>query len=1237
MPLRTLLYLWIGLAAGAQAASMVKSQDLKLPLEFETNRGQFAPEVLFLARTASHFVYLTPAGMTLGLSGSTQRGAALQMQLVHANASSRVVPESRLAGVSNYFIGNDPSGWQRQVPHYGRIRYRAVWPGIDMVFYGNDQALEYDFAISPGADPSAIRLAYVNAGELSIDADGSLTIETASGKLVQRRPQIYQESAGIRRAVRGGFRIAGKHEVRFELGAYDRRMPLVIDPTVTYSTYIGGTGTVSVKKVAVDGTGNLYVTGSVASPDFPVVNPVRQVSSGVGLFGSSDQGATWGKANSAFGTAKVSSLAADPGNPAVAYAGTSSGVFKTTDGGNSWKPASSGLPNDSITSVAVDPLATSTLYGCTPEGLYKSTDAAATWKLLPNGGACVAVATDAKAAGTIWLTYTFGIPVVSFDGGNTLFNVNLPKILGTTVAVDPTNSSNVFCGTVSGGLLVSVNRGLSFTQVITGLSATTGSAVTINAIAIDKQNPTRVLVGTNTGVYFSGSGGLSFQSTKGIGNRKVLSLIIDPKSDAIVIAGTAGGGVYTSQDGGQNWTATGPSNLDVNAVAMSADEQATWAGLYSGNNAFVTKINPAGTSILFSSYLGGSGQSDGSGIAVDSSGHTFVCGSTDAFDFPTQNPYQRYAGGSDMFVARLSASGSLDASTFLGGRADDSCYALALDPGGNVYLSGTTILITGGRSDFPTTPGVLGQQSFGGQDCVVAKFDNALQKLVYSTFLGGGAADSCYGIAADSPGNAYVVGDTYSTDFAVTQPPFGGSRTSGSPANSPGFVSKIKPDGSALIYSALLGGTTGPTQLNGVAVSSAGRAYVTGYTAASDYPVTDNVLSKTLSASNKTVLTAIEADGSKLFYSTFFPGLKPDYGLSLSLDSNGNAWVTGTASDGGFPVTSDALPHSAAASVFTPWIAEVDTVGANLLYATYLGGNAGGQAADVAVGPDGSIYAAGTTRSTDFTQTGTPFKQAQKADYALYLMRLVFSSSSSGGTDGPTITSVQNGASFQNGFVPGAWMTVKGTNLALVPDTWDRAIVNNQLPTKLDGVSVSIGGQGAYVYFVSPEQINVVVPNVPPGPVNVVVTTDKGTSAPFPATAQTYQPAFFLWNNTYAVATRQDFSYAAKQGTFAGLATVPAKPGDVIILWGTGFGPSNPAAPAGVPVPVSSFPTANPVTVSVGNQSATVFGAALAPGFAALYQVAIQIPASLADGDYPVVATVAGQSSPATAIITVQH
>jgi uncharacterized protein (TIGR03437 family) len=216
-------------------------------------------------------------------------------------------------------------------------------------------------------------------------------------------------------------------------------------------------------------------------------------------------------------------------------------------------------------------------------------------------------------------------------------------------------------------------------------------------------------------------------------------------------------------------------------------------------------------------------------------------------------------------------------------------------------------------------------------------------------------------------------------------------------------------------------------------------------------------------------------------------------------------------------------------------------------------------------------------------------------------------------------------------------MTIKGVNLSGVTDTWANSIVNGQLPTMLDGVSVTVGGQLAYIYYVSASQINVVVPNIQPGLVNVTVTTSGGTSAPFSATAQAYQPAFFLVTGSYAVATHLDYTLALKNGAIQGATTVAAKPGETIVLWGTGFGPTNPAAPQGVEVPASAFPTTNPVTVTVGTQTATVFGAALAPGLAGLYQVAIQIPASLPNGDYAVVATAGGLTSPVTTMITVQQ
>ena len=232
---------------------------------------------------------------------------------------------------------------------------------------------------------------------------------------------------------------------------------------------------------------------------------------------------------------------------------------------------------------------------------------------------------------------------------------------------------------------------------------------------------------------------------------------------------------------------------------------------------------------------------------------------------------------------------------------------------------------------------------------------------------------------------------------------------------------------------------------------------------------------------------------------------------------------------------------------------------------------------------------------------------------------------------------VVNGASFQAGIPANSWISILGTNLSSSTANWNNGIVGGNLPISLNDVKVNVGGQPAYVSYVSPLQINALSPNVGPGNVQVTVTNANGTSTAVTVTATALQPAFFQWGN-YAVATRTDYSPAAKNGTLPGTTTVPAKPGDVIILWGTGFGPTIPSEPLGALVPTNSaYNTANAVAVTIGGSPATSYGAALAPGYAGLYQVAIQIPASLANGDYPVVATVSGVQSAASVLITVQN
>jgi uncharacterized protein (TIGR03437 family) len=233
---------------------------------------------------------------------------------------------------------------------------------------------------------------------------------------------------------------------------------------------------------------------------------------------------------------------------------------------------------------------------------------------------------------------------------------------------------------------------------------------------------------------------------------------------------------------------------------------------------------------------------------------------------------------------------------------------------------------------------------------------------------------------------------------------------------------------------------------------------------------------------------------------------------------------------------------------------------------------------------------------------------------------------------------IVNGASFQPGIVPGAWGTVQGANFSGITDTWANFIVNGQLPTMVDTVSVTVGGQSGYVYYVSPNQINFIVPEVPAGDQDVIVTNSAGSSAPVSVKVSEFGPAFFTWPNNQVVATFQNFSYAAASGTFSGVTTTPAKPGDTIILWGTGFGPTNPTPSQGEEVPSNAtYSTVSLPTVTIDNVQATVYGAALAPGFAGLYQVAIQVPASLGNGKWPVVATIGGVSSPSGIVLAVQN
>src|SRR5688500_9504957 len=237
----------------------------RLPLSFEMNHGQTAREVKFLARGGGHTVFLTDRDSVI-----TMPGAAVRTTLVGANRDARAEGVDRLPGSSNYFRGKDPSGWLTGVPHFARVRSSNVYPGIDLVYYGNGQQLKYDFVVAPGADPSPILMQFEGANKVELADTGDVILHTGAGRIVQGKPFVYQLVDGVRREIGARYALRGDRGVAFEIGSYDRSRPLIIDPAVlVYSTFLGGSNNDFGNGIAVDASGAAYVTGGTQSTDFP--------------------------------------------------------------------------------------------------------------------------------------------------------------------------------------------------------------------------------------------------------------------------------------------------------------------------------------------------------------------------------------------------------------------------------------------------------------------------------------------------------------------------------------------------------------------------------------------------------------------------------------------------------------------------------------------------------------------------------------------------------------------------------------------------------------------------------------------------------------------------------------------------------------------------------------------------------------------------------------------------------
>ncbi len=650
---------------------ILKNSYGRLPLHFEPNVGQFDSQVRYVARGGGYTLFLTDtdAVMVLRRSGRSERSellhrhealpeperAVVRMKLAGAKPAPGWEALEKQPGITNYFLGSDPAKWRTDVPNYGRIKAQGVYPGVDLVCYGNQRQLEYDLEVAPGADPGQIQLAWEGADKLSLNSDGDLVVATSLGNLVQKRPRVYQDIGGERVDIGSRYVLTEGHRVGFELARYDRRHRLVIDPLVlVYSTYLGGTGGDDGTAVAVDGAGSAYITGMAGSTDFPTRSPY--------------QGANGG-AQDVFVT-KLS-----PTGRSL--------VYSTYLGGNGY---------DVGNAIAVDGAGSAYVTGITMSGDFpvqsgyqaylKGSSDAFVMKLAPAGNAL------------IYSTYVGGTGSDAGDG----------------IAVDATGSAYVAGQTASSDFptqspyqatLQEYGSAFVFKLAPAGntlvYSTYLGGNSLARAIAVDRSGSAYVTGLTGSANFptrspyqgrLKGSSDAFVTKFVPAGNELVYSTFLGGGGNEI------GNGIAVDETGAVYVT----GNTSSTDFPLTSPVQSTYGG--GDKDAFVTKLAPAGNALVYSTYLGGSGFDQGFAITVDTAGSAYVAGTAGSPDFPVHAAYQSaLAGTCDGFVAELTPAGAMAYSTYLGGTgaSGDGAYGIAIDAEGSAYITGNTY-----SADFPT-------------------------------------------------------------------------------------------------------------------------------------------------------------------------------------------------------------------------------------------------------------------------------------------------------------------------------------------------------------------------------------------------------------------------------------------------------------------------------------------------------------------------------------------------------
>ena len=742
---------WLGWPTMAesqdQSASRVLTPFLKTPLSFEPNVGQVGAQVHYLSRGPGYGVFFTPTETLLVVQrpGSPSQPdrlavpaatppapideATLRLRFVGNEVTTpKPIGLHQLPGQSHYFLGNDPTGWHTHVPHYSRVLYEELYPGIDLIYYGRDGQLEYDLVVAPGANPQEILLEIQGAERLTLLPKGDLLIETSVGEVRHHRPVIYQKLDGVKYLIAGGYRLKEGSRVSFEIAAYDPTRPLYIDPVLSYSSYFESDGVYS---LTLDEVGNLYMTGA-AIPSLPTVNALQSSSNG-------------------FLDAFVSKF--DPTGTNLRYS--------TYLGGSL---------DDQGRDIAVD-------------------DA---------GNAYVVGISSSSDFPTV-------APIQSQNAGS--YDVFVAKLSpsGATLAYS-TYLGGIGEDGLLGGLALALDEPRTQPSEVTAyLSGSTNSPDFPTVTAFQPKY----------------GGGVDAFVAK-VGGEAVPKLLF-----ATFLGGTNSdfAGEVAVDDEGQAYVVGTTSSEDF-PVATPLQPQ-----IGGQSDIFLTKFQPDGLGLIYSTYLGGEDSEEGRGVTVNRREQAYITGHTKSDNYPLERPAQdSLAGEFDVVVSRLANDGSsLVSSTYIGGKRDDLGLGIALDSNGRAWVAGSTE-----SDDFPVTETAPQRTpGMGNFDALVLHLSFGGSALEYASYLGGDGDDEGRAITAvtsDELTTVYVGGRTTSSDFPRTAPfqaqPSGGFVAKLSDATPPqadmiitmGDVSEPVERGALLTYTITVA-NQGPDTATGVTVT----------------------------------------------------------------------------------------------------------------------------------------------------------------------------------------------------------------------------------------------------------------------------------------------------------------------------------------------------------------------------------------------------------------------------------